>query len=159
MGTKEHHCKLNRVQEPAYQSIRYRLIKNWISKFKKTEKSKISAIFDQIGINWLEMCQTIMFQARRLRHFSARSQSITNQQRLQIVQDQVSISSTCLCAAFTQAGPKSAKSCLIWLSFFELLGSAHVKIAHKMMVKLTPEFLEQQKWGRTTTTYQQRRDE
>ena len=28
-----------------------------------------------------------------------------------------SISSTCLRPAFTQAGPKSTKSCLIWLSF------------------------------------------
>jgi hypothetical protein len=38
------------------------------------------------------MCRTMFaFQARRLRHFSARSQSMTNQQRLQIVRDQNSL--------------------------------------------------------------------
>ena len=44
----------------------------------------------------------------------------------------------CLRAAFTRTDPKSAKSCLTWLSFFALLGSVRVQAAHKMMVKLTP---------------------
>ena len=49
-----------------------------------------------------------------------------------------SISSTCLCAAFTRTDPESAKSCLTSMSFFALLGSVPVKAACKMLVKLTP---------------------
>ena len=48
---------------------------------------------------------------------------------------QGSISSTCLCTAFMHADSESAKSCLTWLSFFALLGSAYVKVAWKMLVK------------------------
>ena len=55
-----------------------------------------------------------------------------------IFNDQGSISSTCLYAAFTPADPKSSKSCLTWLSF---LGSAHVKAVGKMLVKLSPGVL------------------
>ena len=47
-----------------------------------------------------------------------------------------SISSTCLGSAFTLTDPQSAKSCLTWLPF--CLGSACVKAASKMLVKLTP---------------------
>ena len=42
-----------------------------------------------------------------------------------------SISSTCLCAAFTPADPQNAKSCLSWLTFLLLLGLAYVKAARK----------------------------
>ena len=41
-------------------------------------------------------------------------------------------------AAFTCADPKSAKKTVKLSSFIVLLGSAHVKDAHKMLVKLTP---------------------
>jgi len=49
-----------------------------------------------------------------------------------------SISSTCLHAAFIPADPKSAKSCLSWLSFFALLGSLGAKSAYKILAKFTP---------------------
>ena len=64
---------------------------------------------------------------------------------------QGSISSTCLRAAFTPVDPKSAKSCLSWLSFCAFgiwVRKSHrhhtsrmsmVKAAHTMLVKLTPE--------------------
>ena len=54
------------------------------------------------------------------------------------IADQGSISSTCLQTAFTQADPECAKSCLIWMSFFDLLVSVHVKAARKMLMKLRP---------------------
>ena len=41
-------------------------------------------------------------------------------------------------AAFTRADPKSAKKLLELNDFFSLLGSAPVKAAHRMLVKLTP---------------------
>ena len=50
---------------------------------------------------------------------------------------QGSISSTCLCAAFRLADPKKTKKLLDLTVFFALLGSAGVKAACKMMVKLT----------------------
>ena len=51
--------------------------------------------------------------------------------------DEGPISSICLHAAFTPADPESAKSCLSWSVFFALLGSACVKAARKMFLKLT----------------------
>ena len=48
-----------------------------------------------------------------------------------------SISSICLRAAFTISDPKSAKKLLDLTVFFALLGSALVKAACKMLVKLT----------------------
>ena len=47
-------------------------------------------------------------------------------------------SSTCLRAAFTCADPKKCKKLLELTVFFVLLGSARVKAARKMLVKLTP---------------------
>ena len=41
-------------------------------------------------------------------------------------------------AAFTRADPKSVKKLLYLTVFLALLGSLHVKAAHKMLVKLTP---------------------
>ena len=42
-------------------------------------------------------------------------------------------------AAFTRADPKSAKKLLKLTVFFVLLGSARVKAAGRMLVKLNPE--------------------
>ena len=52
-----------------------------------------------------------------------------------------SISSTCLRPALMRKDPESAKSCLTRLSLFALLGSARIKAARKMLVKLTPVYL------------------
>ena len=41
-------------------------------------------------------------------------------------------------AAFTHANLKSTKKTIRLSSFFALLGSGHVKAAHRMLVKLTP---------------------
>ena len=41
-------------------------------------------------------------------------------------------------AAFTRADPKSTKKLLNLMVFFALLGTARVKAAHRMFVKLTP---------------------
>ena len=43
-----------------------------------------------------------------------------------------------LWAAFTHSDPESTKSCLIWLSFFALLGSVWLKAARRTLMKLTP---------------------
>ena len=43
-------------------------------------------------------------------------------------------------AAFTLANPKSGKKLLNLTVFFMLLGTARVKAAHRMLVKLTPGF-------------------
>ena len=48
-----------------------------------------------------------------------------------------SISSTCLRAAYMPTDPESTKSC-----HFCALGSARVKAAHKMLVKLTLVYFE-----------------
>ena len=45
-------------------------------------------------------------------------------------------------AAFTPADPKSAIKLLKLTVFFALLGSAFVKAAHRMLVKLTPGEVE-----------------
>ena len=50
----------------------------------------------------------------------------------------VSISSICLRAAFKRADLKSAKKTVILSSFIAILGSARIKAAHRMLVKLTP---------------------
>ena len=42
-------------------------------------------------------------------------------------------------AAFTSADPKSTKKTVKLSSFIALLGFAHVKAAHRMLVKLTPD--------------------
>ena len=52
---------------------------------------------------------------------------------------QGSISSRFLRATFMHADPKRNKSFLTWLSFFALLGSAWVKAARKMLMKLTAD--------------------
>ena len=41
-------------------------------------------------------------------------------------------------AAFTRADPKSAKKTVKSSSFLRILGSASVKAAHRMLMKLTP---------------------
>ena len=51
-------------------------------------------------------------RGKKCRFFKCRFPFIGNRRRLV-----ESISSTCLCVAFTLAYPKSAKSCLSWLSF------------------------------------------
>jgi hypothetical protein len=43
-----------------------------------------------------------------------------------------------LCAAFMRANPKSIKKTDCLTVFFGLLGSANIKVAPKMLVKLTP---------------------
>jgi len=43
-----------------------------------------------------------------------------------------------ICAAFTLADPKSIKNQLSCQYLFTLLGSEHVKVAHRMLMKLTP---------------------
>jgi len=48
------------------------------------------------------------------------------------------ISPTCLYAAFVSADPKSAKKYTQDVSLFMLLGSAHIKEAHNMLMKLNP---------------------
>ncbi len=49
------------------------------------------------------------------------------------------ISPTFYAQLFTHPDPKSAKNTVKLSSFFALLGSAHVKAVHKMLVKSTPE--------------------
>ena len=71
-------------------------------------------------------------------HLNRNKSPISNYNASKRELEQRSISSTFLGAAFPQTGPKSAKSCLIWLSFFALLGSVCVKAARKIMVKSTP---------------------
>ena len=51
---------------------------------------------------------------------------------------QGSISSTCFHTAFTHEDPKSKKKMFDMTVFFALLGYLSVKVASKMMVKLTP---------------------
>jgi len=54
------------------------------------------------------------------------------------VDNQVSISPKILHEAFTHADPKSAKNIVKLSVFFTLLGSAPIKVEHKLLVKLTP---------------------
>ncbi len=51
---------------------------------------------------------------------------------------QGSISLSCLLAAFTSADPASVKIQLSCQYLFGLLGAAHVKAVHKILMKLTP---------------------
>jgi len=50
-----------------------------------------------------------------------------------------------LCADFTHANPNSAKRYWQCDCVFALLGSAHVKALHRMLMKSTPEC-----WSRST---------
>ena len=56
-----------------------------------------------------------------------------------------SISSTCLCTAFTLENILKAQKAA-WVSLFALLGYACIKAACKILLKLTPS----QRWGRET---------
>ena len=56
-----------------------------------------------------------------------------------------SISSTCLCTAFTLKNILKAQKAA-WVSLFALLGYACIKAACKILLKLTPS----QRWGRET---------
>jgi hypothetical protein len=49
-----------------------------------------------------------------------------------------SISPVCLCAASLCADPKSVKTQTSCKYLFALMGSAHIKAARKMLMKLTP---------------------
>ncbi len=51
------------------------------------------------------------------------------------------ISPACLLTAFMHADPKSQKRQSSYQCFFALFGSGHVKAAHKMLIKLTPEIV------------------
>ena len=50
------------------------------------------------------------------------------------------ISPTCLREAFVRTDPKNIKIKSSCHYLFVLLGSAHVKALHKMLMKLTPDF-------------------
>jgi len=91
--------------------------------------------FQTLSINII--FNTILFTLRKKMHLNSTAKPSSN--IISVFKDQGSISPTsCFCVAFTHADPKSAKRQSSYQCLFALLGSASTKVAHKMLVELTP---------------------